>query len=298
MSRKLLKLGMPAALPVRLMKPPVERHTAILLMVPYILVFFLFVAYPIAYGVYLASNPSSYVHLFQDPSYFTAVVNTAAILLIAVNIKLALALWISGLFIYRYVWIRWLALFFMLPWAIPSLVSILSIRWMLNAEWGMINNIWFWLTGQNGQQWLLSRTSALACVIVVHIWRALPFWTLMLLAGRLAIPQELYEAAALDGVTTWQGFRYVTFPALRGLYLTCTVLSTVWTLGDFNTVYLLTDGGPGVATQVLATLGFRYAFQMNDLQTATATVATALPLLVPLLIILVIRLRRERVVFQ
>jgi hypothetical protein len=79
-----------------------------------------------------------------------------------------------------------------------------------------------------------------------------------LLAGRLAIPAELYEAASVDGASTWQKFRFVTWPSLKGLYLTSAILSTIWSLGDFNSVYLLTGGGPADLTHVLATLGVRY----------------------------------------
>ena len=81
--------------------------------------------------------------------------------------------------------------------------------------------------------------------MLVHIWKSLPFWTLILIAGRLAIPAEHYEAASVDGATRWQKFRFITWPSMRTLYLTCTILSMIWTLGDFNSVYLLTGGGPG-----------------------------------------------------
>ena len=94
--------------------------------------------------------------------------------------------------------------------------------------------------------------------MLMHIWKSLPFWTLILLAGRMAIPGEQYEAASVDGATNWQKFRFITWPSMRGLYLTSTLLSTIWTLGDFNSVYLLTGGGPADLTHVLATLGIRY----------------------------------------
>ena len=94
--------------------------------------------------------------------------------------------------------------------------------------------------------------------MLTHIWKSLPFWTLILIAGRLAIPREQYEAASVDGASAWQKFKYVTWPSMRTLYLTSTILSMIWTLGDFNSVYLLTGGGPADLTHVLATLGIRY----------------------------------------
>jgi len=103
--------------------------------------------------------------------------------------------------------------------------------------------------------------------IAVHIWKSLPFWTLILIAGRLAIPHDLYEAASVDGATKFQKFKYVTWPSLRTLYLTSTILSMIWTLGDFNSVYLLTGGGPADLTHVLATLGIRY-LRLDQVDTA------------------------------
>lgn len=263
------------------------------MLVPYSIMFAAFVVYPVGYGIYLASSPASYFQLWRDPDYLTAVSNTLLILVLAVNLKMALALLISGFFLHPYAWVRWLSVIFLLPWAIPSLISVLSIRWMLNAEWGMVNNIWFLLTAQDGPQWLLHRSYALASIIYVHIWKSLPFWTLILLAARLGIPKELYEAARVDGANAYQRFVNVTVPSIWGTYLTSTVLSTVWNLGDFSTVYLLTGGGPGSSTQVFATLGIRYAFQMNDVRGGVAIVATALPLLIPLTMFLMRRLKSK-----
>jgi multiple sugar transport system permease protein len=127
-------------------------------------------------------------------------------------------------------------------------------------------------------------------VITVHIWKYLPFWTLILLAGRMAIPHDLYEAARIDGASRMQMFMYVTWPQLRNLYITSTLLSTIWSLGDFNSVYLLTTGGPNELTHVLATLGIRYAFRLMQLDMGVATVMTALPILIPLVILLLRRL--------
>src|SRR5436309_3194149 len=101
--------------------------------------------------------------------------------------------------------------------------------------------------------------------------------SLLFLAGRRAIPIELYEATAIDGASALQNFRHVTFPLLRNLYLICTLLSMVFTLGDFTVPWLLTGGAPGDSTHVLATLAYRYTFQMGRLEWGLATFAVALP---------------------
>jgi multiple sugar transport system permease protein len=164
---------------------------------------------------------------------------------------------------------------------------------MLNSEWGMLNNLLWYLFGIEGPWWLVKPDYAFASVIFVHIWKYLPFWTLILLAGRMAIPTDLYEAAKIDGASPLQQFWYVTWPQLKNLYITSLLLSTIWSLGDFNSVYLLTGGGPADKTHVMATLGIRYAFNLQQLGTGVATVMTALPILVPLVILLVRRLGRR-----
>ena len=175
----------------------------------------------------------------------------------------------------------------------PSIPTIFSIRWMLNSEWGMLNGALWELFGIEGPWWLIDPELAFGSVIATHVWKYLPFWTLILLAGRMAIPTDLYEAATIDGASPWQKFVYITWPNLKNFYITSTLLSTIWSLGDFNSVYLLTGGGPAEKTHVLATLGIRYAFNLQEISTGVATVMTALPILVPLVIVLLRRLERR-----
>jgi multiple sugar transport system permease protein len=261
--------------------------------IPYIVIFLVFVVWPVAYGIWLGSDPQSYVRLFNDPIYTRTVINTAIFLGVGINLKLFLALLLSGFFAAQRTWIRWLSILFILPWAVPSIPTILSFRWMLNSEWGMLNNIlWYWF-GIDAPWWLVKPDLALGSVITVHIWKYLPFWTLILLAGRMAISNDLYEAARIDGASRLQMFAFVTWPQIRNLYFTSTLLSTIWSLGDFNSVYLLTGGGPNDTTHVLATLGIRYAFRLFQLDMGVATVMTALPILIPLVILLVRRLGRR-----
>ena len=195
--------------------------------------------------------------------------------------KFLLALYLSGFFVHERRWIRWLSVIFIIPWAVPAIPTIFSIRFMLNPEWGVINSLifrWFQIDGPN---WLTNPQLAMGMAMLVHIWKALPFWTLILMAGRLAIPKELYEAASVDGATAWQKFKYVTWPSIRTLYITSTLLSLIWTLGDFNSVYLLTGGQPADKTHVLATLGIRY-IRLDQLDHAMATIVVALPFVLPL----------------
>nr|WP_310460229.1 sugar ABC transporter permease [Sphaerotilus sp.] len=261
------------------------------LLVPYVLVFLVFVLYPVGYGLWLARHPDSYVRLLDDPIFYRTALNTLIFVVVAVNVKMVVAMGLSGFFVQTRWWIKIVSMVFILPWAVPSIPTILSVRFMLNPEWGVINSTIFRLTGLDGPNWLNDPTLGLSFAMLMHIWKSLPFWTLILVAGRLAIPGEQYEAASVDGATRGQKFRFITWPAMKDLYLTCTILSMIWTLGDFNSVYLLTGGGPADLTHVLATLGIRY-LRLDQIDLAMASLVVALPLVLPLVWVMMKRLSK------
>ncbi|MEO7245016.1 MAG: sugar ABC transporter permease [Rubrivivax sp.] len=279
-----------AAPPLRKSLSPFEFWGRALVL-PYLLVFLAFVLYPVCYGLWLARHPASYVKLFDDPIFFRTAVNTVVFLVVAINLKMVMAMVLSGFFIQTRWWIKVLAVLFILPWAVPSIPTILSVRFMLNPEWGVINSVIFRMTGLDGPNWLNDPTLALGFSMLMHIWKSLPFWTLILIAGRLSIPGEQYEAAAVDGASSWQKFRFITWPSMRTLYLTTTILSMIFTLGDFNSVYLLTGGGPADLTHVLATLGIRY-LRLDQVDLAMASIVVALPLVLPLVYFMMKRLSK------
>ena len=276
--------------PARKRMSPYQKWGMILL-IPYVLILLVFVIYPVGYGLWLARHPESYVKLVDDPIFARSVVNTLVFLIVGINLKMVVALFLSGFFIQARTWIKWLSLVFILPWAVPSIPTILSVRFMLNPEWGVINHLIFKFTGADGPNWLNDPTIALGMAIMMHIWKSLPFWTLILIAGRLAIPAEHYEAASVDGATGWQKFRFITWPSMRTLYLTSLILSMIWTLGDFNSVYLLTGGGPADLTHVLATLGIRY-LRLDQVNLSMAAIVSALPLVLPLVYFMMKRLSK------
>jgi multiple sugar transport system permease protein len=263
----------------------------LLFVVPYVLLFLVFVVYPVGYGLYIARDPDNYVKLWNDPIFRRSIVNTFVFLVVAVNIKFLLALGLSGFFVNSRPWIKWVSLIFILPWAVPSIPTILSVRFMFNPEWGVVNSLIFQLTGQDGPNWLNDPTIALGMAMLMHIWKSLPFWTLILISGRLAIASDIYEAASVDGATGWQKFLHVTWPSLKTLYFTSTILSMIWTLGDFNSVYLLTGGGPADLTHVLATLGIRY-LRLDQIELSMASIVFAMPLVLPLVYIMMKRLSK------
>ena len=262
-----------------------------ILLIPYALIFLFFVMYPVVYGLLQARHPQNYVTLFNDPIFTRTVFNTAFFVFFAVNIKMLLALFLSGFFIQQRAWIRWLSVIFILPWAIPSIPTILSVRFMFNPEWGLVNNLIFRFTGLDGPNWLNEPMLALSMATTMHIWKSLPFWTLFMISGRLSISGDLYEAASVDGANRWQKFRFVTWPSMKSLYFTCLALSSIWALGDFNSVYLLTGGAPADLTHVLATLGIRF-LRLDQIQLAITSIVCAMPFILPLVFFMMKRLSK------
>jgi multiple sugar transport system permease protein len=272
-----------------------ELAWAIAFVVPYAAVFFAFVVYPVAYGLWMAHDPSLYRDLIANPLYAQTVVNTVLYVGFGVNVKMFLALLLSGFFMRRRWWIKALLPVYILPWALPAIPAFVSFHWMLIGEEGLVDSLLSALFGIHGPLWFNDRRLALGSNIVAYIWKWMPFWTLTFFAGRTAIPQEICEAADVDGASGCRRFAHVIFPLLGNLYLVCTRLSTLWTIGDFTTVYLVSEGAPSYSTDVLATLGFHYAFDAAQPSLGVAAVMSALPVLIPIVIILMRTLQTREV---
>jgi multiple sugar transport system permease protein len=263
--------------------------------VPYAAVFCAFVVYPIADALWIAGRPSLYADLIADRLYFPTLVNTLVFVGLGVNVKMFLALLLSGFFMRRRLWIKALLGIYILPWVLAAVQTCISFHWMLIGEQGLVDGLLAALFGIDGPIWFNNRWLGLGANIVAYVWKWMPFWTLIFLAARLTIPRVIYDAAEVDGATGLRSFVHVTFPLLATFYLVCTLLSTLWTLGDFTTVYLVSGGGPAGSTEVLATLGFRYAFDANKPALGVAAVMSALPVLIPIVILLMRRLQTSEV---
>jgi multiple sugar transport system permease protein len=264
---------------------------AIAFLIPYVAIFVAFVAYPVAFGLWMGSSPALYDLLFNDPRYLTTAINTLLFVAIGVNVKLFLAFLLSGFFMSRSWWVRSLLVIYLLPWALPGLVVFTSIHFMLVTQWGLLDSLWRAVTGEDGPLFLVSTSMAMTANIAAYIWKWMPFWTLIFLAARMSIPQDIYDAAEIDGASGYRRLIYVTFPLLANIYLISTLLSSVWTLGDFPTVYFVSSGAPARTTDVLATYGFHEAFDFGYPNQGVAAMMSALPLLIPLVILLMRRVR-------
>jgi multiple sugar transport system permease protein len=269
---------------------------SILFVIPYAALFVAFVIYPIAYALWMGSNPALYAELLSDPRYVRAAVNTVLFVGLAVNVQMILALLLSGFFMRRRRWIRALLVVYILPWTLPAVPAYLSFHWMFVAyPQGLPNNLLESLFGIEGPFWFDQKWLALACDIAAHTWKWMPLWTLVLLGGRMSIPQDLYDAADVDGASPYQRFAYITVPLLANLYLISTLVSTIWTFGDYAPVLFVSGGSPAFGSEVISTLGFHYALDYANPPLGVAAGLSILPLLIPAVILLMHQLKRIEV---
>lgn len=260
------------------------------LLVPTLAVIALVILYPMADGIRISFMRmkltsvlpnryvgfDNYVTLFHDPTFWTTlrttVVWTVANVVAQMVLGLALALLLNerlkarGLF-------RSLAL---IPYIVPSVAAALIWRWMYDGSAGIINAILYHLgLISSYRPWLGDISTALPAVIVESVWKGTPFVMIMLLAGLQTISPEFYEASAIDGANAWQRLIDVTLPLLRPTIAVALILTTVYTVNNFNAIWLMTQGGPLGSTDILFTSAYKIAFQSFDFGMA-ATISVVL----------------------
>jgi multiple sugar transport system permease protein len=147
----------------------------------------------------------------------------------------------------------------LIPWAIPMVVAAMGFRWMFDAEYGIITDLIHRLTGLS-IPWLTTPLGAKAAVILANVWKSTPFLALVFLAALQGVPQDLYEAARVDGASRPQTFFKITLPLILSQVVTIGLFMIVWQLASFDLVYTMTGGGPGYATSVLAYNIYQAAF--------------------------------------
>jgi ABC-type sugar transport system permease subunit len=179
----------------------------------------------------------------------------------------------------------------LIPWAIPTIVAGYAFRWLLDDQFGLIPAWFHSLTG--GQMVVfIAPGSARLAVILAQVWKDAPFMAVVFLAGMQGVPLDLYEAAKVDGANAWQRFWSITIPMILPLVITMGVFRLVWSLASFDLVYGLTQGGPGVATSVLALQVFREGVNFFKFGFASA-ISVVLLLLVAVVGIVALRLYRR-----
>ena len=153
----------------------------------------------------------------------------------------------------------------LLPWIVPGVVVALVWEWLYQPNYGVVNDLLLragWL--HERVAWLSDPRLAMPAVIATNVWRGVPFFAIMLLAGLQAIPDELYEAARVDGASVHQRFVHVTLPLLRPIIIVATATRVIWTFNYADLIFVMTSGGPANATQITSTYTLLTAYTNLD----------------------------------
>jgi multiple sugar transport system permease protein len=245
-----------------------ERFLGPLFVTPALLLLLVLVAYPFCMAVYFAlsnafiGRPShlvglqNFLNLWQSDAFRQTFQNAFVFTGAAVACKLVLGISLA-LLLNQQLWFkRTIRGSVLLPWVIPTALSTLGWMWMFNSLYSVVNwtGIALGIMNPPGPNWLGQKYYAMAAVVIVNVWRGLPFFAITILAGLVSIPKELYEAAQADGAGPIARFWCVTLPLLKPVLAIVVLFSTIFTFSDFNIVFVLTHGGPINSTHLFATL--------------------------------------------
>lgn len=288
---------------------PLQREgpLAALFMIPGWTILLLFMAYPFFLGIYLSMTDKmlgfasydfirfeNYRYLWSDSIFQQTIRNTAIYGIGTVPFKLGFGLALALLLNRQFRFSRFFRAGLLLPWIVPTALSSLAFLMLFSSvlspisivlkNWGVVDhNINFMGTAWNAR----------ISLCIANVWRGIPFFAITILAGLQAVPSDLVEAAALDGANRWQRFRAVTWPIIRPITLIATLFSIIWTISDFQLVYVLTKGGPANSTHVFGTFAYQIGLNATQIGEAAAISLYMFPALALGAILLLRNIRRD-----
>jgi multiple sugar transport system permease protein len=223
----------------------------------------------------------NYWELVTDSLFLKALLNTIIFTVFAVIFKVVFGM-IMALVLNEDIKARnFFRALLVLPWTIPTLVSVYTWQWLYSDVGGALNYILLHLgIIEQPVGWLSTPLMAMISVIIVNVWRGTPFLGISILAGLQTVDVGLYEAAKIDGANMFQQFWHITMPSVKNIVILSSIITTIWTLSDFDIIWLLTRGGPADGTQVISTLSYTYGFLNFDLGKAIAISIFIFPLLI------------------
>jgi multiple sugar transport system permease protein len=287
-----------------------ERWLGLALLAPTIILLGLFVAYPFVKGIELSVTNTTvgvpghfvglqnFVALWHDDIFRMAVWNTCLYTIVATTVKLVLGLWLALLLNRNFRGKAFMRAFILLPFIIPTVLSTYAWKWMFDPTFSVINYVLLHLhvISLAGRiNWLGEPVLAMTSVIIVNVWRGVPFFAISLLAGLQTISPELHEAAAIDGARAWQRFRHVTWPLLLPVTMVIMLFSVIQTFADFQLVYVLTGGGPANTTQLFATYAYQIGIGTGLLSQGAAISLAIFPILLLVVIVQLVYIRRVEI---
>ena len=262
------------------------------LLVPTMLMLVIFLGFPFFWGIWLSMTNASigvdemrfigganFLYERGDTVFIQSFWNTINYTLITTVFKFTLGLVMALLLNQIFPFQRFVRAALLLPWIIPSVLSTLAWRWMFDPTFSVLNWVLVHPLHLVGVNWLGTTNTALACLMVVNVWRGVPFYGISFLAGLQVISVDLYEAARVDGANRWQQFREITLPLLRPVLMVVLMLSTILTFADFQLPFVLLHGAPYNSTNVLSTWAFYVGVQGGDIGIGAAISLVLFPVL-------------------
>lgn len=263
-----------------------------LLVLPAVIYVLALIGFPLVLGVWYSLTDATvardgrfiglknFVDAIRDPTFILAVRNTAIIATVATAAKITLSVALAFLLLGAFPGRNVLRALFVLPWTIPIALSTIAWKWMFHSQFSVIN----WMLVNTGLihqniQWLGTAVPAMAAVILVSTWRAVPFGAIVVMAGLTALPADVIDAARVDGAGWWRRFASVIVPLIAPILFIAVLFDLIFTLSELTVVYLLTGGGPVDQTQVLANYALQVGVSGSQLGQGAAIALFLLPVL-------------------
>lgn len=217
-----------------------------------------------------ATTLGNFRDVFSDPTVWDSLIKSFIYMLGATIPALLIGLLSALLLNQAFPGRRFLRTLILVPWSVPSVIAAIAFLWILDASYGVLNYALKSLGLIDAYvPWLAHSNTAMFAVILPTIWKTYPFFTLVLLAALQAVPEELHEAAAVDGASSWARFVNVTWPVIRPQAALAFVLQAIWAFREFDLIYPMTQGGPASSTETLAIRVYNEAFNLLNMGNAS-----------------------------
>lgn len=262
--------------------------------------------FPICWGIYISFTNKTiggdanfiglrnYERLLNDPEYIRSIVNTLKFTVVSIAIKTVLGTIMALALNVPFRGRNLVRALLMIPWTLPNIVVVYNWRWIFDSSSGIANHLLksIGLIDQN-LVWFGSAGLAMAAIVVANVWRGTPFFGISILAKLQTISDSYYEAAQIDGANVLQRFIYVTLPEIKDVIILSAMMSTIWTINEFESVWLLTGGGPNGSTEVMNVYSYKMAMRSMQLGRGIAVSVLALPIFIILISLLTKRMLPE-----
>lgn len=229
----------------------------------------------------------NYITLLRDKEYLNSLLNTVKFTFFSIVGKLVFGVLMALALNINFRGRNLVRALLMIPWTLPNIVAVLNWRWIFSATGGIANYLLKSLhLIDKDIIWFGSAGMAMVTIVIANVWRGTPFFGISILGKLQTIPYDYYEAAAVDGANIFQRFWYITLPEIKDVILLSTLMSTIWTINEFETVWLLTGGGPNGSTQVMNVYSYKTAMTSMQLGKGIAVSVLAIPVFMILIHIL------------